>query len=722
MRIVRLRFQTKIMLGLVLIVAAVALMTAIPVSRMASRAIIAESRTRGLVLAENLSLRLADALLTRDLLRMKTMIDELKGVGEDIVYAFVQDGAGNVLAHTFQKGFPVDLLEANAPGGPEGKSAHVQLLDAGSEYIYDFAVPVALDDKRLGTARLGLSRAHAEAEVRRLLVAFAGLSVAALAAALALSAVFARRVTRRINLLKEYAQEVVAGNLDIETAATLEKNCWELMDCGRRQCPAYGKPRHRCWHMQGTLCPDCAPADSQGRKSCARCPVFRQNAGDEIQDLAETFGIMAMTLKGQIGELEEAGQILGRQRQLLRTILDATPDLVCLLDENHVYLAVNRGFAAFLGRPEKDIVGKSEAGLFPEEEAAGRMAANRAILDSARALQAEVRRKTPDGERWFHEVGVPVRDAAGRAVAVLKTARDVTEVKSIEAQLLQSQKMESLGKLAGGVAHEINTPLGIILGYAQLLQDDVPEGQVREDLQIIERQAKVCRKIVSDLLGFSRQHESSLGRMDLNASVREVASLVRHTFSLEKVAIDLDLDQGLPQLVGDREKLGQVWMNLLNNARDAMPGGGTIRIRSRRRPAEADGPEAGWLELCVADSGQGISPEHLGKIFDPFFSTKGTGTGRGLSVSFGIVQNHGGRIEVLSPAPGELRPAGENADRPGAAFCVLLPVAPEETMPEGATPERAMPERAMPEGATPERATPEGAMPEGADTAKEDHS
>lgn len=698
MRLVRLRFQTKIMVGIVLIVAAVALMTAIPVSRMASRAIIAESRTRGLVLAENLSLRLADALLTRDLLRMKTMIDELKGVGEDIVYAFVQDGAGNVLAHTFQKGFPVDLLEANAPGGPEGEIAHVQLLDAGSEYIYDFAVPVALDDKRLGTARLGLSRLRAEAEVRRLLVAFAGLSVAALAAALALSAVFARRVTRSINVLTKYAREVVAGNLDIETAATLEKNCWELMDCGRTQCPAYGKPRHRCWHMQGTLCPDCAPADSQGRKACARCPVYRHNAGDEIQDLAETFGIMAMTLKEQIGELEEAGQVLGRQRQLLRTILDATPDLVCLLDENHVYLAVNRGFAAFLGRTEKEIVGRSEAELFAPEQAEERMAANRAILDSARAVQAETRRKTPGGERWFHEVGVPVRDAAGRPVALLKTARDVTEVKSIEAQLLQSQKMESLGKLAGGVAHEINTPLGIILGYAQLLQDDVPEGgQVREDLQIIERQAKVCRKIVSDLLGFSRQHESSLGRMDLNASVREVASLVRHTFSLEKVVLDLDLDEGLPQLVGDREKLGQVWMNLLNNARDAMPGGGTIRIRSRLRPAEGEGPggEAsavptggGWLELCVADSGAGISPEHLGKIFDPFFSTKGTGTGLGLSVSFGIVQNHGGRIEALSPAPEELRPAGENGGRPGAAFFVLLPAAQPDS-PVSAPPDQA---------------------------------
>ncbi|MBU1041869.1 MAG: PAS domain-containing protein [Proteobacteria bacterium] len=694
----RLKFQTKISLGTFLIVVAVALMTAIPVSRMASRAIIGESRGRGLALAENLSLRLADAMLTQDLLRMKTMVDELTAVGDDTVYAFVLDDAGDVLVHTFKKGFPVELKAANLA---EGKGARVQLLDTGTELVYDFAVPVVISDRRFGTARLGLSRSRAEAEVRHLLLTFSGLSVAAMAAALVLSSIFARRVARRINLLKEYAQEVVGGNLDIETASTLKKNCWEIMDCGRTQCPAYAKPRHRCWHMHGTLCPDCAPADSQGKKSCVRCPVFRENAGDEIQDLAETFGIMAMTLKKQIGAL-------GQQQQLMRTILDATPDLVCLLDAEGRYLAVNRAFAEFLDRSAESIIGHSESEVLPPQQgpdlapglapgwapgwapiwASERLAHTRAIIESGQGGQAEVSVPAPQGRRWFHEVNVPVRDGAGRVLGVLKTARDVTEVKRIEEKLLQSQKMESLGKLAGGAAHEINTPLGIILGYAQLLQDDVPEGgQMLEDLRIIERQAKACRKIVADLLGFSRQHESSMGDMDVNESIREVASLVRHTFGLEKVVIELDLDESLPAITGDREKMGQVWMNLFNNARDAMPGGGVLRIRSRLREKD------GMLAVSVADSGTGISPEDLGKVFDPFFTTKGVGegTGLGLSVSFGIVHNHGGTIEAVSPAPPEFRPAEDEEDTdleagietgcdiggaggPGTVFHVLLPL------------------------------------------------
>ncbi|SNS13592.1 PAS domain S-box-containing protein [Humidesulfovibrio mexicanus] len=669
----KLSFQAKIGLGIFLIVVTVALMTAIPVSRMASRAILAEAKNRGLVLAENLSLRLADAMLTMDLLRMKTMVDELTVVGQDILYAFVQDENGNVLVHTFQKGFPVALARANAA---QGDGANITLLDTGQELVYDFAAPVAISGRRFGTARLGLSRSRAEAQVRSLLVTFAGLSAAALAAAILLSTMFARRVTRRLNVLKQYAQEVVRGNLDIETASTLERNCWEIMDCKRQECPAYGKPRHRCWHMQGTLCPDCAPADNNGRKACHRCPVYRENAGDEIQDLAETFGIMAMTLKRQISAL-------ARQEQLMRTILDATPDLVCLLDPHGRVLAVNRAFAAFLEKPESEIVGRLEHELFPPEEATVRRERNLAVLASERGEQAETAARTPWGRRWFHQVDVPVRDASGRALGILKTARDVTEVKSIEEKLLQAQKMESLGKLAGGVAHEINTPLGIILGYAQLLQDDVPpEGQLSQDLKIIERQAKVCRKIVADLLGFSRQHESSMGEVDLNASVREVSSLVRHTFSLEKVALELDLADGLPGIVGDKEKLNQVWMNLLNNARDAMPGGGAIRVRTRQRASE------GLAEVCVADSGTGISPEHLGKIFDPFFSTKGVGegTGLGLSVSFGIIQNHGGVIEAESPAPESLRPGAPGAAGPGTVFRVLLPLAAASARKEPPTP------------------------------------
>ncbi len=253
-------------------------------------------------------------------------------------------------------------------------------------------------------------------------------------------------------------------------------------------------------------------------------------------------------------------------------------------------------------------------------------------------------------------------------------------------QLIQAQKMESLGKLAGGVAHEINTPLGVILGYAQLLQEDAPEdSQLHEDLAIIEKQAKVCRKIVADLLGFSRQSESAKQEMCFNNSLMEAINLVKHTYSLDGVEIMTDLDDRMPVIYGDPEKLKQVWINLLHNARDAMNGApGGILVCTRLDI------KVHVIRAWVVDIGEGINQENLKKIFDPFFSTKpvNKGTGLGLSVTFGIIEDHGGTIVAQSPAPEKLHkqllnllpkplPA-EAQPGPGVMILVELPLEHEE--------------------------------------------
>jgi PAS domain S-box-containing protein len=367
-----------------------------------------------------------------------------------------------------------------------------------------------------------------------------GLAGGGLLLSVILSTVFARQVTRRLNVLRAHASEMVKGNLDMRAGPELARNCWDIMDCGRKECPAYGDAARRCWYVAGTLCLECdSAAYPKKLESCRNCPVYLANAGDEIQDLTETFDVMALTLKTHIAELREAEKVLTRQQQIMRTILDVTPDLVSLLDENLVYQACNRAFAASVGRTVEQVVGRTDFDFFPEDMARARSEANRRVLDTGERFQTETHREAGHGERWFHTVQVPVFDRDGRIVGVLRPARDVTQIKDYQEQLIQAQKMESLGKLAGGVAHEINTPLGIILGYAQLLQEDVPEGQLRDDLSTIEKQAKVCRKIVADLLGFSRQSRSAKRDMCLNNSVMETVTLVRHSFELDKVRSQL---------------------------------------------------------------------------------------------------------------------------------------------------------------------------------------
>lgn len=669
-RLSRLSFRTKINCGIVLIVGLIAIPLAYLTWRAAAESLQAETRKRGLVLSENLAMRVSDAMLSMDLLRQKNMVDELKKV-DDIVYAFILDREGHVLVHTFKGGFPVELTTANAPtdGAP-----HIQLLDTGKEFVDDFAAPVVIVGTPFGTTRIGLSRTKAEAAADRLALMIVFYSALAMVAALAPSTLFARRVTERINRLKIHAEEVVKGNLDQRTGPRAKDACSAILACDRTACPAHDDRDRRCWL---TAAPD---GCRDGPESCRACPVYREQKGDEIQDLAETFDVMAVSLKSHLDELRRAERVLSRQERLLRTILDATPDLVCLLDEHLSYLAVNRAFAAFLGKDPQAIVGQTDRQVFPADEGAAMHDENRLVLETARPSDREVFLRQDGVPVWLHVVRVPVTDALGRAIGLLRTARDVTQLKQFQEQLIQSQKMESLGKLAGGVAHEINTPLGVILGYAQLLQEDVPGGsQIHSDLQTIEKQAKVCRKIVADLLGFSRQAESAKLEMCFNNSLMEAVTLVRHAFSMDKTAIATDLDERMPIIYGDPEKLKQVWINLLANARDAMGGqGGTLLVRSRLFAGEQK------VTAWFADTGPGIPPEIQGRIFDPFYTTKpvGQGTGLGLSVSFGIIKDHGGSIGVQSPVPtgffDKIHP-GDKAG-PGAVFTVDLPLEHEETL------------------------------------------
>lgn len=238
------------------------------------------------------------------------------------------------------------------------------------------------------------------------------------------------------------------------------------------------------------------------------------------------------------------------------------------------------------------------------------------------------------------------------------------EIQAIQAQLMQSEKLASLGKLAAGVAHEINNPMtGILTNASLLLEDLPPDDPRREDLQTIVNETIRCRRIVKGLLDFARQTRPEKKRVSVNDILRNSLSLLRNQASFRNIEIVEELDPFLPEISADPNQLQQVFVNILINASEAMASGGEIRVETRRADREGN-----FVEVSIADNGPGIPPEAKTKLFDPFFTTKSTGTGLGLAVSYGIVQSHGGTIEVESE-PGH-----------GATFRVRLPVSGE---PEG---------------------------------------
>jgi len=217
----------------------------------------------------------------------------------------------------------------------------------------------------------------------------------------------------------------------------------------------------------------------------------------------------------------------------------------------------------------------------------------------------------------------------------------------LETQLAQADKLSSIGLLAAGVAHEINTPLAVISSYAQMLTKQLKgDARLGPVLDKIVQQSFRASEIANGLLNFSRTSTTEFRSTDLNQVIRETLSLLEHQFKTAQIVVDLELDAGLPPIHGNPGKLQQVFLNLLLNAKDAMPAGGHLRVSTAAN---------GHVEARVSDSGSGIAPEHLKRIYDPFFTTKTTprpgerrGTGLGLSVSYGIIQEHAGKIHVES--------------------------------------------------------------------------
>lgn len=241
----------------------------------------------------------------------------------------------------------------------------------------------------------------------------------------------------------------------------------------------------------------------------------------------------------------------------------------------------------------------------------------------------------------------PLKGKSGERIGRLILVDDITQRMQLEEQLLQTEKLTSLGLLAAGVAHEVNTPLAVISNYIQMLAKQLPANDPRHKLtEKIVKQTFRASEIVNNLLSFSRTGGSEFKEVNLDQVVEETLTLVAHPFRAANVHVIKNLGSDLPSILGSSNRLQQVFLNLFLNAKDAMPSGGMLEVRSSAHN--------GSVEVEVTDTGLGIPREDLARVFDPFFTTKATGrgTGLGLSVSYGIIKEHAGKIEVRS-TPGK---------------------------------------------------------------------
>ncbi len=342
----------------------------------------------------------------------------------------------------------------------------------------------------------------------------------------------------------------------------------------------------------------------------------------------------------------------------LEAVFEAIPDLFFRLDAQGTILDYYAGRQTLLDIALQNLMGKSIISTLPPEAAGPMAEAIAQVQQAGQIATVEYLRATAQGPQTFEARLMPFQDTQ-----VIAIVRNVTEHKQILAQVFNSQKLVDLGTLAAGVAHELNSPLQVITGLSESLHTRLQQGECEaarllQNLDTINRSGWRCAEIVRSLLTYARASTGQIQRYDLNTLVQDALLLIEHQLrSWSNITVATDYTPDLPTLACDRNQITQILINLLTNARDAMPDGGEVRIRTLHDPF------ASHLILQVSDNGLGIPEAIRVRIFDPFFTTKpsGQGTGLGLYIVAGIVRAYGGEI-IVDSAPGE-----------GTTFTLLFP-------------------------------------------------
>ena len=363
-----------------------------------------------------------------------------------------------------------------------------------------------------------------------------------------------------------------------------------------------------------------------------------------------------------ITERRAMEQRLHREQEFARRLVESFPDLVVALDLEGRYTFVSPRSRELLGFAPEEMIGT----LVGERMAPRDRKQVRALIESMLSgertqgsIEYLIQRK--DGEmRLFRASASPLYGASGQIEGVIAAARDITEAKRIEQQLIQTERLAAMGQMIAGVAHELNNPLTAVLGVTELLRDSASDDVARRQLDLAHRQARRAAQIVQNLLSFSRPPQPHKVCVHLSELIQRSLQLHEHSLRTNGITLDFVPKPDLPLVMGDASQLTQVFLNLITNAEQAVRevrNHGTIRIRL--------GELGDSVLATVQDDGVGIDRQTLPKIFDPFFTTKrpGRGTGLGLSICLAILREHNGQIEA-QPLPDG-----------GAVFTVSLPIA-----------------------------------------------
>ncbi|MBF0301430.1 MAG: PAS domain S-box protein [Desulfamplus sp.] len=641
-----------------------------------------ELELRGIAVAHSIAERGAGFVLEKNSPELLSLIfDEarLRERQHMINYIYVLDRGEQVIAHTFTFPFPSQFSKANPM--PANALHSVRLVEHGVNTSYDIAVPMSEGLYRIGTVHVGLSKEHIDNLVSRLRFMFLGFISAVIILIFYVSHLISSHITMPISRLTRISDELSRGNFDFnldmeESSVDPEGN----LGWGMTNCPAYKDTNMPCWHFDQQS-KRFSNIDSKNEQLCKTCVFYRKSHGrDEVTQLADSFLNMVWSIRLYRKRLQES-------ELKYRSLFDSAPNPIFVVDcNNETILDANPRAGELYGYPLEELFGMPFQKLGQDHIKDCIISIDKSEIDNIENVEHTSNNQF-DGESTAKSLNIgdsrdyvyypkilhlkngghpfyvnmhacPISYGGTQAIVVAVT--DITEMMEKDAQLVQAAKMKTLGEMSAGIAHEINQPLNTIkMGseYLNLLLDQkktITEAQIRDMATEISEQVDRATEIINNLRAFGRKSGLTMERVSLSEPIQGVLSIIGRQFSIQRIAIRLDLAEDLPQVKGHNNRLQQVFFNLLNNARDAIQEKmeyepelyGDILVRTYT--------ENGKVVVTVTDNGVGIPEVVRNKIFEPFFTTKqtGKGMGLGLAITYGIVRDYGGTITIDSK-PGQ---------------------------------------------------------------------
>lgn len=611
----------RLSVGTVLVVSTVMAGLILMVERHQRTAIIEETERRGEVLARNLAAMSYGPLLLYNYTALEQSVARVAGEA-DVVYAVVLDSDGKVAAHSRNAARVGEFL----PGDVDRAAAATleplrqDTVDRRRGAVYDFAVPVLVNDQKWGTVRVGLSKTRMHSQISRTRSELALLMLVTTLVAACAAAVVARRISRPVQELANGAVAISRGDLN------------------QRIEPA---------------------------------------TDDEIGHLAAAFNHMAAELARQHAALESANAELRRGLEELADLKGYTDNILASLTSGIVtvdlegrVVTLNPAAELMTGFFAGEVTGRYCTEVFAQTP------------DLAEVLMSTLANRTPvlgtpltlrrrGGRRLPVEVSVsPLRGSEGKELGVIGVFRDLTPVRQLEERLRRSDRLAAVGELAAGLAHEIKNPLTSLLTFSRRLTRAFEDVDFRQKFQtVVPRELERINGIVEGLLELARPARLTFKPVRVPTLLERTIELYGTRIEAQRIQVQRHYARDLPAIWADQEALYQALVNLVTNALDAMPSGGLLGVRAGWSDGEAvaTGRAGGARRVAIEieDNGVGIAPAVVDRVFNPFFSTKDGGTGLGLALAHKIVDDHGGSIDVRSTLGA------------GTTFRLILPLMPE---------------------------------------------